>query len=109
MGYFNRPTEVAIARNGDIFVADGHAWRFPARGSVKSTAAGKFLMAWGKKGSGPGEFDTPHRDRGPDSHERVYVADPPETAGSRCLTRNGKFIADWRQFRPAEWGLCGCK
>src|SRR5665213_97336 len=58
-GYFNRPTGVAIARNGDIFVADGHGGDSNAR-VVKFSKSGAFLTAWGTKGSGPGQFDVPH-------------------------------------------------
>ncbi len=45
--------------NGDIFVADGHGAETNAR-VVKFTKDGKFIKAWGKKGTGPGEFDMPH-------------------------------------------------
>jgi DNA-binding beta-propeller fold protein YncE len=98
-GYFNRPSGVAIARNGDIFVADGHGGDSNAR-VVKFSKSGKFLMEWGKKGSGPGEFDTPHA-IAVDSHERVYVADRSNNR-IQVFDANGKFIADWRQFgRPS--------
>jgi DNA-binding beta-propeller fold protein YncE len=98
-GYFNRPSGVAIARNGDIFVADGHGGDSNAR-VVKYSKSGKFLMAWGKKGSGPGEFDTPHA-IAVDSHERVYVADRSNNR-IQVFDADGKFIADWRQFgRPS--------
>jgi DNA-binding beta-propeller fold protein YncE len=98
-GYFNRPTGVAIARNGDIFVADGHGGDSNAR-VVKFSKSGKFLTAWGKKGGAPGEFDTPHA-IAVDSHERVYVADR-SNSRIQVFDADGKFIADWRQFgRPS--------
>jgi DNA-binding beta-propeller fold protein YncE len=98
-GYFNRPTGVAIARNGDIFVSDGHGDDSNAR-VVKFSKTGKFLMAWGKKGSAPGEFDVPHA-IAVDSHERVYVADRSNNR-IQVFDANGKFLADWRQFgRPS--------
>ncbi len=98
-GYFNRPTEVAIARNGDIFVADGHGGDSNAR-VVKFSKSGKFLMAWGKQGKGPGEFDVPHA-IAVDSQERVYVADR-SNSRVQVFDANGKFLADWRQFgRPS--------
>src|SRR6185436_8276366 len=53
---FNGPCDVAVAANGDVFVADGH---ISAR-VVKFSADGKFLKAWGHKGEGPGEFNVPH-------------------------------------------------
>jgi DNA-binding beta-propeller fold protein YncE len=98
-GYFNRPSGVAIARNGDIFVADGHGGDSNAR-VVKFSKSGRFLTAWGKKGSGPGEFDTPHA-IAVDSQEQVYVADR-SNSRVQVFDATGKFIADWRQFgRPS--------
>jgi DNA-binding beta-propeller fold protein YncE len=98
-GYFNRPTGVAIARNGDIFVSDGHGGDSNAR-VVKFSKAGEFITAWGRKGSGPGEFDTPHA-IAVDSQERVYVADR-SNSRIQVFDADGKFLADWRQFgRPS--------
>jgi DNA-binding beta-propeller fold protein YncE len=98
-GYFNRPTGVAIARNGDIFVADGHGGDSNAR-VVKFSKTGKFMLAWGSKGSAAGEFDVPHA-IAVDSHERVYVADRSNNR-IQVFDANGKFLADWRQFgRPS--------
>jgi len=98
-GFFNRPCGVAIARNGDIFVADGHGGDSNAR-VVKFSKTGKFIAAWGKKGTAAGEFDTPHA-IAVDSHERVYVADR-SNSRIQVFDANGKFIADWKQFgRPS--------
>ena len=98
-GFFNRPTGVAVARNGDIFVADGHGGDSNAR-VVKFSKTGKFIMAWGKKGTAAGEFDTPHA-IAVDSHERVYVADRSNNR-IQVFDANGKFLADWKQFgRPS--------
>jgi DNA-binding beta-propeller fold protein YncE len=98
-GYFNRPTGVAIARNGDIFVSDGHGGDSNAR-IVKFSKAGKFITAWGKKGTAEGEFDTPHA-IAVDSNEQVYVADR-SNSRVQVFDANGKFIADWKQFgRPS--------
>jgi NHL repeat len=72
-GFFNKPSGVAIARNGDIFVANGHGGDSNAR-VVKFSKDGQFITAWGRKGSAAGEFDVPHA-VAVDSQERVYVAD----------------------------------
>ncbi len=56
---FNRPTGVVVAENGDIFVSDGHGGDSNAR-VVKFSKDGKFIKAWGKKGSAPGDFDGIH-------------------------------------------------
>ena len=57
---FNAPSAVLVAPNDDIFVADGHGGNTNAR-IVKFDPTGKFIKIWGRKGSGPGEFDGPMR------------------------------------------------
>src|SRR6185312_6313143 len=67
---------------------------------VKFSRTGKFITAWGKKGTAAGEFDTPHA-IAVDSHERVYVADR-SNSRIQVFDANGKFVADWKQFgRPS--------
>ena len=54
---FDRPTGVAIAPNGDIFVSDGHAPnKFGTARIVKFTKDGKFIKTWGHKGAAAGRF-----------------------------------------------------
>jgi hypothetical protein len=57
---FNSPSDVLVAPNGDIFVADGHG-DFPVPKTndriVKYSKDGKFIKTWGHHGSGQGEFD----------------------------------------------------
>jgi streptogramin lyase len=96
---FNQPSGVVVARNGDIFVADGHGGNSNAR-IVKFSKDGKFIKTWGKKGTAPGEFDEPHS-IAMDSKGRVFVAD---RANSRIqiFDQDGKFLAEWKQFgRPS--------
>ncbi len=54
--HFDKPTDVAWAANGDFYVSDGYG----NSRVVKFSREGKFLSAWGKKGTGPGEFNLPH-------------------------------------------------
>lgn len=96
---FNSPSGVVVAPNGDIFVADGHGDQTNAR-IVKFSKDGKFLKEWGKKGSGPGEFDSPHS-IALDSKGRVFVADRSNNR-IQIFDADGKFIAQWKQFgRPS--------
>ena len=96
---FNGPSDVAVASNGDIFVADGHGENTNAR-IVKFSKDGKFIKAWGKKGSGPGEFDTPHS-MVMDSRGRLFVADRGNSR-IQIFDQDGKFIDQWKQFgRPS--------
>ena len=96
---FNQPSDIAVATNGDIFVADGHGGNTNAR-IVKFTKDGKFIKTWGKKGPGPGEFDTPHN-LAFDSRGRLFVADRGNSR-IQIFDQDGKFLAEWKQFgRPS--------
>jgi len=95
---FDRPTGVAIAPNGDIFVSDGHAPnKFGTARIVKFTKDGRFLKSWGRKGSAPGELDEPHDIFIGGSHSWVYVADR-KNSRIQVFDQDGKFIAAWKQF-----------
>lgn len=96
---FNAPTDVVVAPNGDIFVSDGHDAMSNGR-VVKFSKDGKFIKAWGKNGSGPGEFITPHS-ISMDSKGRIFVADRGNSR-IQIFDQDGKFIDQWRQFgRPS--------
>jgi hypothetical protein len=92
---FNQPSDVVVAPNGDIFVADGHDTGSNMR-IVKFTKDGKFIKTWGKPGSGPGEFNVPHGIAF-DSIGRLFVAD---RANNRIqiFDQEGNFGYEWKQF-----------
>jgi len=96
---FNQPSDVVVAQNGDIFVADGHDENSNAR-IVKFTKDGKFIKTWGKRGKGPGEFDCPHG-LAFDSKGRLFVADRSNNR-IQIFDQEGKYLAEWKQFsRPS--------
>ncbi len=84
--HFDRPTDVAFAKNGDVYVSDGYG----NSRVVKFNKDGKFLLAWGTKGTGDGEFNLPHAVR-VDSKGRVYVGDR-ENNRIQVFDADGKFI-----------------
>jgi sugar lactone lactonase YvrE len=97
--HFNAPSDVAVMANGDIIVADGHGGETNGR-IVRFDKNGKFIKAWGKPGSGPGEFDEPHG-LAIDSQGRIFVAD---RANNRIqiFDEDGKLLDTWKQFgRPS--------
>ena len=98
---FDQPTEVAIAPNGDIFVADGHGEKPTDNARImKFDAHGKFLKTWGKKGTGVSEFDCPHT-LAFDSQGRLFVGDR-QNNRIQIFDQDGHFIAEWKQFgRPS--------
>lgn len=108
---FVGPTDVAIGQNGDIFVADGHAalalgggdfygHTTSSQGSrmriLKFSKDGTFIMAWGREGTGPGEFNVPHG-VALDSTGRVFVADRGNNR-IQIFAQDGKYLGEWKQF-----------
>jgi sugar lactone lactonase YvrE len=89
---FGGPCDVAVAENGDIFVADGHA----NSRVVKFDKNGKFIKAWGQRGAGPGEFNLPHT-LVIDSRGRVLVGDRSNNR-IQIFDQDGAFIDQWTQF-----------
>jgi DNA-binding beta-propeller fold protein YncE len=97
--HFNGPTAVVVARNGDIFVADGHELASNNR-IVKLARDGTFIASWGGSGSAPGQFLVPHA-LALDSRGRLFVADR-DNNRIQIFDQDGEFIAAWTQFgRPS--------
>ena len=99
-GAFVAPTDLTIASNGDIFISDGHATSGLNHRIVKYSKNGRFIKAWGKTGSGAGEFDGPH-DIAMDSKGRIFVADRGNSR-VQIFDQNGKLLDEWRQFGRPE-------
>jgi DNA-binding beta-propeller fold protein YncE len=95
---FNKPTDVAIGPQGEIYVSDGYG----NSRVVKFSKAGKYLKEWGKKGNGEGEFNLPHAIC-IDGKGRVYVGDR-ENNRVQIFDGDGKFIAQWKES-GAPFGL----
>ena len=97
---FDSPTGVAIASNGDVFVAQGHGEKQNFSRILKFTKDGKLIKTFGEWGEGNGQIRSPHA-IAVDSQDRLYVAD---RSNSRIdvFDKDGKFLAAWKQFgRPS--------
>jgi peptidylamidoglycolate lyase len=92
---FNRPTDVAVAGDGSFYVSDGY---INSR-VVKFSPEGRYLFEWGRKGSGPGQFDVPHS-IALDLSGRVYVADR-GNARIQIFDSNGTYLSE---IKGAEYG-----
>lgn len=92
---FNAPADVAVGPNGDIFVADGHDTNARV---MKFSRDGKFIKAWGKPGTGAGEFAGLHA-IALDSRGRLFVGDRGNSR-IQIFDQEGKFLAEWKQFGP---------
>ena len=98
--HFNKPTDVAFGTDGSVYVSDGYGNSRVA----KFSAEGKFLLDWGHKGQGPGEFDLPHN-VAVDAQGRVYVADRMNVR-IQIFDANGKFLNMWKSDELGRpWGL----
>jgi hypothetical protein len=96
--HFNQPTDIAIAPNGDLFVADGYV----NSRIVHFDKRGKFIRAWGKLGTGPGEFSLVHG-IAIDSKGRLYALDR-NNSRVQVFDRSGKYLTEWRNI-VAPWAV----
>jgi DNA-binding beta-propeller fold protein YncE len=96
---FNRPTDIAFAPSGDFYVTDGYG----NSRVVKFSRDGKFLKSWGRKGTGPGEFNTPHSVQ-VDSKGTVYVSDR-ENNRIQIFDSAGGFLRQWNHLGATQ-GIC---
>lgn len=94
---FNRPTNLAVAPNGELYITDGYG---NARVHHFSTE-GTLLQSWGEPGTGPGEFNLPHGVAVADDG-RVLVADR-ENDRIQIFDPEGDFLEEWTDVqRPTN-------
>jgi peptidylglycine monooxygenase len=86
---FNHPTKVAVAADGEIYVADGYGNAQIHRFS----ASGEYLASFGELGERPGAFLTPHS-LIVDRNNRVLVCDR-ENDRVQVFDRDGRWLALW--------------
>ena len=96
--HFDKPTDMAIASNGDVFISDGYG----NNRIVHCDAHGKFIKAWGSLGTGPREFSLPHA-IAIDSQDRLYVADR-NNVRVMVYDTQGKLIDSWDNI-VVPWGF----
>jgi len=100
-GEFDEPTDVAIGRNGDIFITEGHSGGTKGNDRIsKFDKNGKFIKAWGKTGSGHGDLNAPHT-IAIDSQGRLFVGDRNNNR-IEIFDQDGKYLATQTQWgRPS--------
>jgi streptogramin lyase len=94
----NKPTDVAEAPNGDVFISDGYG----NNRIVHFDKDGKFVKAWGKLGNGPEDFSLPHSIV-MDSKGRLYIADR-NNCRIQVYDQSGKLLDSWANVM-VPWGL----
>jgi hypothetical protein len=109
--HFNQPTHTLVLPSGEFFVADGYV----NSRIVKFSPQGRFIKAWGIRGTGRGEFHTPHvLALGPDG--RLYVSDR-ENSRVQIFDLEGNLLEMWSGLYCVDglafsangqlWGSCG--
>jgi streptogramin lyase len=96
-GPFNGPTNAAPGPDGDIFVSDGYrnarVHRFDSSGELRHS--------WGRPGTGPGEFHTPHS-IWIHVDGRVFVADR-DNERIQIFDDDGTYLTSWTDVqRPQD-------
>ena len=88
-GSFNRPTDVAWDKAGNVFIADG----YNNSRVVKVDKNGRWVKTWGERGTGPSQFNILHSIAN-DANGNIYVADRTNRR-IQVFDPDGKFL---RQF-----------
>ena len=86
---FNRPTNVAFAKDGTFFVSDGYV----NSRVVKYSKDGDYIMQWGSKGARDGQFNLVH-DAVIDNKGLLYIADR-NNWRVQVFDQDGKFLTKW--------------
>ncbi|TMF64226.1 MAG: hypothetical protein E6I14_03795 [Chloroflexi bacterium] len=85
---FNRPTNLTVAPNGDLYISDGYGNARVHRFSP----SGQLIASWGEPGTGPGQFMLPHG-IAVDATGTVFVCDR-ESDRIQVFTAEGRFIRE---------------
>lgn len=95
--HLDQPTDMAVTPEGEVYVSDGYG----NNRIVHFDKNGRFVKAWGKLGTRPGDFSLPHaivlvRDR-------LYVADR-NNVRVQVFDRDGKLLDVWNNLM-VPWGF----
>jgi hypothetical protein len=95
---FNRPTKVAVAPNGELYVSDGYGNARVHRFSPK----GDLIQSWGEPGIEPGQLNLPHS-VWVHTDGRVFICDR-ENDRIQIFSPDGELLTIWDDdlIRPAD-------
>lgn len=88
---FNQPNDIAFDSQGNFYVVQGHGVSEPK--VLKFAPDGRFLMQWGSRGNGPGQFAVAHSIE-IDANDRLYVADR-ENMRIQHFDTEGNYLHEW--------------
>jgi len=90
----NEPNDIAIGRNGDVFIAQGHT---PGKGDprvLKFDREGNFKTSWGGYGTDSGKFNVAHG-LAVDANGLLWVADR-ENQRIQVFDQDGKYVREMK-------------
>jgi DNA-binding beta-propeller fold protein YncE len=96
---FDGPCDVDVDSKGNIYVADGHR----NNRIVKFDKNGKFIKAWGTRGTASGQLSVPHA-LAVDSRDRVLVTDRGNQR-VQVFDAEGNTVALWTGFGTMPDGI----
>jgi sugar lactone lactonase YvrE len=88
-GPFNRPTNLAVAPGGDLYISDGY-------GNCRVhqfSPGGELRRSWGVPGTGPGQFHLPHGIAAA-ADGRIFVCDR-ENDRIQIFSPDGEYLSEW--------------
>jgi DNA-binding beta-propeller fold protein YncE len=96
-GPFNRPTRLAVAPNGELYVSDGYGNARIHRFSAQR----QLIQSWGEPGTAPGCFNLPHS-VWVHTDGRVFVCDR-ENDRVQIFSPSGEVLSIWTEVaRPGD-------
>jgi sugar lactone lactonase YvrE len=97
---FREPTDVVVARDGTIFVTEGHIKNGPDSRLTKLSPDGSLIARYGMTGQGHLQLSAPHA-IALDTAGRLFVADR-DNNRIMIWDQDGQYIDQWTQFgRPS--------
>jgi hypothetical protein len=96
---FYQPTDTVVGPDGSTYITDGYGNSRVAHFSKE----GNLINYWGDRGTGPGQFNTPHSIV-IDKQNNLYVADR-QNSRIQVFDLNGKFKEQWK-LDGLTWSLC---
>ncbi|MBV9970454.1 MAG: 6-bladed beta-propeller [Xanthobacteraceae bacterium] len=97
-GMFRQPTDIAWDSRGNFYITDGYINSRVA----KYDKNGDWVKSWGSKGTGPGQFRTPHA-IAIDRNDNIYVGDRANRR-IQVFDTEGKFLRMFSIDLPPEPG-----
>jgi len=99
-GLFREPTDVVVARDGTIFVTEGHVKNGPSSRLSKLAPDGTLIARYGMTGQGHLQLSAPHA-IALDTEGRLFIADR-DNNRIMIWDQDGNYIDQWTQFgRPS--------